>query len=571
MRFSFAAALLAFCFRAFGEVGLSADYVRMRPSSPPVVCNNGDLRVASNDSNRLKVCQANTWVPMIDTSWGQTASVTFGSVTATNFTGAFTGTASFAATSGTASFAATSGTASYAGTASFSTASSTASVSGLADIAKVSTAFSTTPSGCAAGQYAHHISPSGNLTCSQVSFTEIGGTASISQGGTGQGTKSAAFDALSPMTASGDIIYGGASGTGTRLGKGSDGDILMLVSGLPAWTAAAAGSAVNYKNYAQNAGFRFWQRAAALTSTDDNYGPDRWYALSSGATGVGFIRTAEVVTGSPSQFAAQIRQETVASHQYGIAQILEYARVVELRGKQVSLVFQARTDGTEVTTLRACLGEWTGTADSVTSDVVATWAATPTWIGSFACANTPADLTISSSWAQVTATATLGTTFNNLVLVVWTPNAEAENDDFYMTQVQLLQGSAGLSWDKVAKSYDQDLAEVRRFYEKSYDVDTDPGAATGIGAHCFATSNDAATNFRDSVRYFVEKRAVPTVNFWDLAGTGTAYTSYDAAAAGTNGRTASASIVNNSKSGHAFNGSHQAFSYCVHWVANAEL
>jgi hypothetical protein len=64
------------------------------------------------------------------------------------------------------------------------------------------------------------------------------GTVPITKGGTGQTTKSAAFDALSPMSASGDIVYGGASGTGTRLAKGTDGQILTLTSGLPSWQDA---------------------------------------------------------------------------------------------------------------------------------------------------------------------------------------------------------------------------------------------------------------------------------------------------------------------------------------------
>jgi hypothetical protein len=42
-------------------------------------------------------------------------------------------------------------------------------------------------------------------------------TIGISKGGTGQTTASAAFNALSPMTTLGDIIYGAASGAGTRL------------------------------------------------------------------------------------------------------------------------------------------------------------------------------------------------------------------------------------------------------------------------------------------------------------------------------------------------------------------
>ncbi|MEI6264651.1 MAG: tail fiber domain-containing protein [Sphingobacteriia bacterium] len=57
----------------------------------------------------------------------------------------------------------------------------------------------------------------------------------IAQGGTGASTKTAAFDALSPMTTSGDIIYGAATGTGTRLAAGTNGQILTLAGGIPSW------------------------------------------------------------------------------------------------------------------------------------------------------------------------------------------------------------------------------------------------------------------------------------------------------------------------------------------------
>lgn len=66
----------------------------------------------------------------------------------------------------------------------------------------------------------------------------------LTGGGTGQTTKAAAFDALQPMTTSGDIIYGGASGTGTRLAKGSNGDVLTLAAGIPSWAAASGGAKV---------------------------------------------------------------------------------------------------------------------------------------------------------------------------------------------------------------------------------------------------------------------------------------------------------------------------------------
>lgn len=45
-----------------------------------------------------------------------------------------------------------------------------------------------------------------------------------------------------PMTTAGDIIYGGTSGTPTRLPKGTDDYYLKLVNGVPTWAAGGGGS-----------------------------------------------------------------------------------------------------------------------------------------------------------------------------------------------------------------------------------------------------------------------------------------------------------------------------------------
>ena len=44
---------------------------------------------------------------------------------------------------------------------------------------------------------------------------------------------------VNPMTTAGDIIYGGASGAPTRLGIGTDGYVLTVASGAPAWVINA--------------------------------------------------------------------------------------------------------------------------------------------------------------------------------------------------------------------------------------------------------------------------------------------------------------------------------------------
>jgi hypothetical protein len=72
----------------------------------------------------------------------------------------------------------------------------------------------------------------------------VTGALPITNGGTGQTSASAAFDALSPMTTLGDTIYGGASGTGTRLAGNTTTTLMFLsqtgtgaVSAAPAWSA----------------------------------------------------------------------------------------------------------------------------------------------------------------------------------------------------------------------------------------------------------------------------------------------------------------------------------------------
>jgi hypothetical protein len=77
--------------------------------------------------------------------------------------------------------------------------------------------------------------------------SDITGQLPIANGGTGAATKAAGFDALSPMSASGDLVYGGAAGTGTRLAKGSDTQVLTLSSGLPVWATPATAPDQSYE------------------------------------------------------------------------------------------------------------------------------------------------------------------------------------------------------------------------------------------------------------------------------------------------------------------------------------
>jgi hypothetical protein len=71
--------------------------------------------------------------------------------------------------------------------------------------------------------------------------THVSGTLPIGNGGTGQTTASAAFDALNPMTTVGDMIYEGSGPTAVRLPIGSSNQVLTVVGGIPSWETPSSG------------------------------------------------------------------------------------------------------------------------------------------------------------------------------------------------------------------------------------------------------------------------------------------------------------------------------------------
>lgn len=80
---------------------------------------------------------------------------------------------------------------------------------------------------------------------------------SIAQGGTGANTATAAFNALNPMTTTGDIIYEASSTVAARLGIGSTGQVLTVAGGLPSWASLPAGGVTSLNG-----------QTGAITNTD---------------------------------------------------------------------------------------------------------------------------------------------------------------------------------------------------------------------------------------------------------------------------------------------------------------
>ena len=67
----------------------------------------------------------------------------------------------------------------------------------------------------------------------------LSATLAIGSGGTGQTTASAAFNALSPITTTGDLIIGNGTNSATRLGIGANNTVLTSNGTTASWTSAA--------------------------------------------------------------------------------------------------------------------------------------------------------------------------------------------------------------------------------------------------------------------------------------------------------------------------------------------
>jgi hypothetical protein len=75
-----------------------------------------------------------------------------------------------------------------------------------------------------------------------LAITYSGTALPIANGGTGQTTASAAFNALSPVTSTGDLIIGNGTNSATRLGIGANGYVLTSDGTTASWVAAGSGS-----------------------------------------------------------------------------------------------------------------------------------------------------------------------------------------------------------------------------------------------------------------------------------------------------------------------------------------
>jgi hypothetical protein len=162
--------------------------------------------------------------------------------------------------------------------------------------------------------------------------------------------------------------------------------------------------------------------------SDNNYTWTPWIALSQGGN-ITPAQLTDVENGTPYM----MRFAQAGSNRFGAIQPIAKDLCKDLRGQTVTLTARVRINTAH--TIRYAVIEWTGTAEAPTTDVVNDWTS-----GTFTAGNffKSTNLTITatgsvtpgtSTLASISLNATLGSSFNNLLVFFWADSAEVANLD----------------------------------------------------------------------------------------------------------------------------------------------
>lgn len=266
---------------------------------------------------------------------------------------------------------------------------------------------------------------------------------------------------------------------------------------------ASSASAAAKVNILINGTFHTNQ-AAPASIADDVYGHDQWYALTqTGAIAPSTLTDVENTT----PFMARLTQSQATAQRFGYAQIIEGRRCKAYRGQTVTFRF-GRTRLSSSANVRIAVLEWTGTEDAVTSDVVLDWTSTAYTAGNFFLA---ANLTVSGVVQQAltantltdgsSVTVTLGSTFNNLIIFVWTETVAAQNVMLDLAKAQLETGSTAGAYD--ARDYTVDLELCKWYFERI-------SKSTQLDTYCLYQS--ITTGTARAFLTYLQKRVAPTIS-----------------------------------------------------------
>lgn len=415
----------------------------------------------------------------------------------------------------------------------------------------------------ASGDAAHVVSlGSGNWFC--LSYRKADGTAIVASSGAPFSTATALVKDSSDATKLIQFVASGITTGNTRTITMPDSNVNL--GNMPTATLTPI-------NYIINGAMDFMQRIDPTVTTNSNanntYGADRWKILTQTAA-----ITCGRTTGDRAKNALRLVQSQVTAQRFGIIQHIENLVSYDLRSKTVYA--QARIKSSSGNKVHMALVEWTGTADTPTTNVVNSWTnATYTTSNFFIATTTTVDVEANvtptaATWTDLTATATVSASCNNLALIIWTDTAEAQNMTLDITQVGLYQASVAQTWQP--EKITDELARCQRFYGKNYLIDVKPGTAPStVGIMAATAPTNATTAWVLTVLFKAQMIAAPTVTVYDRGST--TGTWYDFTGASNTGLTATQSNIGTTSflSASSKTSAQAGNVYGFNWTADADF
>ncbi len=272
------------------------------------------------------------------------------------------------------------------------------------------------------------------------------------------------------VTTKGDVFVASGAGDLDRLAVGSNGQILLAnsaqslgASWIDLMTEGPYRQALLNGSFQVNqSGVATYTSATSPANSDDTYLLDQWILLSDGNDIADVSQEATVI---PTGGSASIKFDVETQNKkFGIVQIIENKDAIKYAGKYASLQFKARTTtGHVVENVRAAVLSWSSTADTVTSDVVATWnaeGANPTWATNWTAENTAANLVlVADTWTtyKIENIYVDTASMTNLAVFIWVDDTDCALEDLlYITDVQINEGAVCLPY--MPRSFDSDAS-----------------------------------------------------------------------------------------------------------------
>ena len=227
------------------------------------------------------------------------------------------------------------------------------------------------------------------------------------------------------------------------------------------------------RNHLINGAFAVAQRGTSFTSSDsanndDTYVLDRWYILSDGNDIIDVSQETSTIP-TNGKYAIALDVET-ANKKFGIAQIIEGKNCVGLIGDTITFSFKAKvSDTSKLDNVKAAIVSWSGTEDSVTSDIISAWGnegTNPTLITNATYENAPANLSLTTSYATYSVSANIDTSgAKNIIVFIWSDVTDTTAGHFlYVTDCQLERGNTATPFEH--RSYDDELSKCFRYFQK---------------------------------------------------------------------------------------------------------